>query len=647
MLKKSLMAVCFSLIAITSQADEGQKISSKVQRVIVFLSGAQVKRTADVSIKQGTSTLIFNNLSPDIDAQSIQVHANGPFTILAVKHEMDFINEQAKQTTAEELRAKQKALRDKINFESNFLTIYKEEANLLRKNQVVSGETTGLDVTKLKQALDFQTERFTEIRKKEQAINSEIEDLNRELQKYDKQLADLSKGISTATSNVIVTISSKTALQAEFSLSYVVRSAAWFPTYDIRAKDINSPIQISYKANVSQQCGEEWKNIRLTLSTGNPSVSGSKPELNPYFLGYGMYYSNPASLPNTVSGKVIGTDDGLPIVGATVKVKGTSIGTVSDVNGNYSIQLPHGAQALEVSFVGYKSQATNITGGQASFRLEPMSSALSEVVVTGYTTQRKSDVTGATSTISMDGLSGSSSGVYIRGAASLSEKNLQGQAAGVSISTLPIEVNQVENQTNIEFDITDPYTITNDGKQCTVDINEFNLKAIYQYAVVPKVSTDVFLTAKLTDWNKYNFLSGEANLFFEGTFIGKSVIDANATADTLNLSLGADKNIVVTRTSVKTLTEKQNLGSNRKETRDWEIEVKNRKNQLINLLVEDQIPVSQNSSIEVDKQELSGAKLDEKSGKVTWDFQLSPQDDKKVELRYLVKYPKSQSVIVQ
>ena len=641
------MAVCFSLIAITSQADEGQKISSKVQRVIVFLSGAQVKRTADVSIKQGTSTLIFNNLSPDIDAQSIQVHANGPFTILSVKHEMDFINEQAKQTTAEELRAKQKALRDRINFESNFLTIYEEEANLLRKNQVVSGETTGLDVTKLKQALDFQTERFTEIRKKEQAINSEIEELNLELRKYDKQLAELSKGVTTATSNVIVTVFSKTALEAEFSLSYVVRSAAWFPTYDIRAKDINSPIQISYKANVSQHCGEEWKNIRLTLSTGNPSVSGSKPELNPYYLGYGMYYSNPLSLPNTVSGKVIGTDDSQPIVGAMVKVKGTSIGTVTDVNGNYALQLPHGAQALEVAYIGYKSQATNITGGQASFRLEPSSNALNEVVVTGYGAQRKSDVTGAISTISMDGQPGGAPVVKIRDAASISNDILEGQAAGLSYSTLPIEVNQIENQTNIEFDITDPYTITNDGKQCTVDINEFDLKAIYQYAVVPKVSTDVFLTAKLTDWNKYNFLSGEANLFFEGTFIGKSVIDANATADTLNLSLGADKNIVVTRNAVKTLTEKQNLGSNRKETRDWEIEVKNRKNQLVNLLVEDQIPVSQNSSIEVEKQELSGGKLDEKSGKVTWDFQLKPQDDKKVELKYLVKYPKSQSVIVQ
>jgi hypothetical protein len=638
MLNKLLMAVCCSLIAMASKADEGQKINSKVQKVVVFLSGAQVRRTAAVSIKQGTSTLVFNNLSPDIDAQSIQVHSNGAFTILSVKHEMDYVNEQAKQTQVEDLRAKQKALKDKITFESNFITIYEEEANLLRKNQTVSGENTGLDVVKLKQALDFQTERFTEIKKKEQAINNEVEELNAELLKYDKQINDIAKGTTTATSNILVTISSKTALEAEFTISYVVHSASWFPTYDIRAKDVNSPIRISYKANVSQHCGEEWKNIRLTLSTGNPSVSGSKPELNPYYLGYGMYYVNPAGSPSTVSGKVVGSDDNLPITGATIKIAGTSIGTTTDANGNYSLQLPHDAQNLVCSFIGYGVQTVPINSGYASFRLVPSASSLNEVVVTGYGTVRKTDATGSVSTINADKLLyGQAAGVTVGGTSSYHEEK----------TTIPIAVNQVENQTNIEFDITDPYTITNDGKQCTVEINDFDLKAIYQYAVVPKVSTDVFLTAKLTDWNKYNFLSGEANLFFEGTFIGKSVIDANATADTLNLSLGADKNIVVTRTSIKSLMEKQSLGSNRKETRDWQIEAKNRKNQAVNLLVEDQVPVSQNSGIDVEKEELSGGKFDEKTGKVSWDFQLSPQDDKKVELKYMVKYPKNQSVIVQ
>jgi uncharacterized protein (TIGR02231 family) len=151
----------------------------------------------------------------------------------------------------------------------------------------------------------------------------------------------------------------------------------------------------------------------------------------------------------------------------------------------------------------------------------------------------------------------------------------------------------------------------------------------------------------LTDWNKYNFLSGEANLFFEDTYIGKSLLDSHASSDTLNLSLGTDKNIVVTRTLQKNLTERQIIGSNKKETKDWQIKIKNRKNQPVNLLVEDQIPVSQNSSIEVEKQELSGGKLTETSGNVQWTLKLNPGDDKKLELRYQVKYPKNQQVIVQ
>ena len=214
-----------------------------------------------------------------------------------------------------------------------------------------------------------------------------------QLQKYDKQIADIGKGTTTATSDILVAVSSKMPVQAEcITLSYVVRDASWFLTYDIRAKDVNSPIRISHKANVSQHSGEEWKNIRLTLSTGNPSASGSKPSLNPYFLGYGMYYSNPAAPLTKVSGKVIGNDDKMAIVGATVKVKGTSIGAVTDANGNYTLQLPHDAQALVVSYIGYTPNTVPVNSEYVNVALDVTSNALNEVVVTGYSSQRKRDM---------------------------------------------------------------------------------------------------------------------------------------------------------------------------------------------------------------------------------------------------------------
>src|SRR5277367_1688805 len=113
MTRKLLLALAILLIAIASKADD-QKVESKVQKVIVFLNGAQVTRTAMVNVNAGTSTLVFGNISPGIDVQSIQVRANGEFTILSVKHEMNYLNEQVKQKHLEELKAQRKLIRNKM-----------------------------------------------------------------------------------------------------------------------------------------------------------------------------------------------------------------------------------------------------------------------------------------------------------------------------------------------------------------------------------------------------------------------------------------------------------------------------------------------------------------------------------------------------
>ncbi|WP_413666400.1 DUF4139 domain-containing protein [Mucilaginibacter sp. Mucisp86] len=621
MFKKLSIAAALFLIAAATRADEGQKVASKVQKVTVFLNGAQVNRTALVNISPGTSTLIFENLSPGIDVQSIQVNAGGDFTILSVNHELDFADNDIRQKNIQTIEAKAKQVRNKIALQNNMLSIYQEETNTLAKNPISNGTNVALDPVKLKQTLDFQTARLNEIKKNQQVVNDQIDLLNDELQGYDKQIAEINRAGVKTTSNVLVTVSSKAALQANFTLSYLVRNASWFPTYDIRAKNVNSPITIVYKANVSQKTGEDWKSAKLTLSTGNPTVNGAKPELTPAYLNFGMYYSGTAASITKVMGRVVSSDDGQALPGVAIRVKATSIGAVSDAGGNYSIQLPNANAVLTYSFIGYETLERQANAPLINVALNPSSRQLSEVVVIGYgsSSEYRSERTGAVSAIRPKAL----------------------------INTIPIEVKKEENQTNIEFNIANPYTVPSDGKQYAVEISQYNIDATYQYYVAPKLSTDVFLTAQLTNWNKYSFLSGEANLFFEGTYIGKSLINTDATTDTLNLSLGTDKNIVVTRTLEKGLAMRQSSGSNQKETRNWLIDVKNRKSQSVNLLVEDQVPVSQNKDIEVEAQETSGAKPDATTGKVSWNFMLNSLDEKKVKLKYQVKYPKSQSVIVQ
>jgi uncharacterized protein (TIGR02231 family) len=539
MFKKLLLAAVVVFIAMVAKADEGQMVTSKVQKVVVFLRGAQVTRTAMVNVSAGTTDLVFDNISPNIDPQSIQVHANGELTILSVKHEMNYLrNGDVKTRQLQELHAKQKSVKDRITTLNNMIAIYQAEEAVIAKNQFVRAENTTLDVVKLKQALDFQTERLTMLKQKEQDAGNQISTRYTEQQQYDNQIAEINNGQTTSTSNIIVTVSSKTALQSIFALSYLTGDASWFPSYDIRAKNVNSPLTIVYKANVLQHSGEDWKNVKLTLSTGLPSNNAVKPELMPYYL-------NAYRIDKAIQGKAAGV---------------------------------------------------------VSQEKEDDSKQLAEVVVTsGYGSR----------------------------------------------SAIPVSVETQEAQTSVEFNIENPYSVTNDGKPCQVEINQVNINATYQYYTAPKISTDVFLTAQVTDLNKYNLLSGDANVFFEGTYIGKSRIDMRAMSDTLNLSLGNDKGILVKRTLEKNLTQNQTFGSNKKETKSWLIEVKNRKNQKVNLLVEDQVPVSQNSAIEVEVQESGGVKPDALTGKVSWNFLLNSQEDKKTQLRYLVKYSKSQSVIVQ
>jgi uncharacterized protein (TIGR02231 family) len=177
-----------------------------------------------------------------------------------------------------------------------------------------------------------------------------------------------------------------------------------------------------------------------------------------------------------------------------------------------------------------------------------------------------------------------------------------------------------------------------------VDIRNYELKADYNYSTAPKLDHDAFLLAKATGWEELSLLPGEANIFFEGTFTGKSFIDPNNIKDTLSLSLGRDKRIVVKREKQKEFSSRKFIGTNQKESYAWEISIRNTKAEAIKISLEDQIPVSQNSQIEVTTIDITGAKYNKNTGKLSWDLNLKANETKKIVFKYEVKYPKDKQV---
>lgn len=238
------------------------------------------------------------------------------------------------------------------------------------------------------------------------------------------------------------------------------------------------------------------------------------------------------------------------------------------------------------------------------------------------------------------------------------QNQLQGRVAGVQIANeekfaQPIMASESsisnyttvsENQLNISFDIDIPYDILSNGKVHSVSLKEIKLPASYKYYAVPKAAKDAFLLAQIADYSKYNLLRGEANIIFEGMYVGKTFIEPNQTSDTLSLSMGRDKKVTIKREKVVDQSGTKFLSSKKEQTFTFDITLRNNKKEAIEMLLKDQYPLSSNKDIEIELLQSDHAKINTESGILTWQLQMKPNETKKIRISYKVRYPKDQVI---
>jgi hypothetical protein len=637
-----------------------QKIESKIENVTVFVNGGQVARSATASIPKGKSEVVFKGLTPNLDGKSLILKGEGDFSIVSVKSQLNFLEETKRKDTIVILETEKEKLATRLLRINAELLVLDRQDDLLSRNRV---QVLGLlnnpsKVEDMKSLMDFQKGTLSEILTKKLDLEAEVKKINQNLGRINNQITELNGRTSTTTAEVVVTVFAKNAAiaNAKFRLEYIVPNCGWLPYYDLRIADVISPIVTQMKAKVRQNSGEDWSEVKLTLSTGEPNKGGVKPELGTWKIGWDgrSYYqgrvmsvlenyeeSLKVGLKDKIQG-IITDENGEPVIGAAIVIKGTTKGTITDVEGKYTLDVaPNERNSnLVVSFVGYNQEEVPI--GNSAFsniQLNENNLTLSEVVVVGYgradnydspslpdtrNSEKKSQNTEQMLAGKVAGISGGSSKIRIRSNSTLNQNN--------------IEVKENQKTTSTTFDIELPYTIPTDGKEYQVEIKEENIKAEYQYVCVPKLETDAFLTAQIVDWEQYNLLEGEANLYFEGTFMGKTLLKTNSVEDTLKLSLGRDKNVVVTRTKLKDFSKTSFLSSKIKASRGYEIKIRNKKSVPISIVIEDQIPIVSEKSIEVEY-ENKGAEYDKDKGKLAWKIDLKPLEDKKINFNYTVKYP--------
>lgn len=623
----------FTLVIFTNATAQTKKVTvpSTIENVTIFLQGAQITRSATATIPAGTAILVFPGISPELEEKSIQVQGKGAFTILSVSRERNYMNTQRPQEEIKKLQEQLEVLEEKLQREKNKESVFRQEEEMLKKNQDLRGTNTGLKTADLKEALDFQRNRLTEVLDQQLAIRANIRRLDDNIRQNMQQRAALLETKDTSTTDLLVTVSSKENISGRLTLRYLVKNAGWYPTYELRVENISRPMELAYKANVFQQCGEDWKNVKLSLSSGNPSENGQKPEMNAWYLRTfssmqeltRARYASPLKDLSRATGRVMDAS-GNPITGASIRIPNRTIGTSTNEKGEFSLQLPPGATSLDVSFIGYKGQQITLSSNFMNIVLAEDTRALEEVVVTGYGVSRK-ELTGA--------LAGVSPGIRIRGVSTAKQHE-----------DIPLDVSASFHTTSVNFDIAVPYSIPSDGKPYAVSVSQTAVATTYQYHAAPKLDPAAYLVAGITGWEQLNLLEGETSIYFEGTYLGKSLLNLQSASDTLYVSLGKDKNIVINRRLQKEYSKNQFFASNQTAVRNWEISVRNNKQEPVRILVEDQVPMPAQNEVEVSKVSYAGASMDPVSQLVTWSLEIPVKGEKKMQLQYTVKYPKGKLV---
>lgn len=541
---KKLILTITLLVTGISFAQKPIFTSAKTKAATVYFSGAELAQTTSVNLPVGTSEIIIKNVADYLNESTVQIGAPNSLTVLSVQFTQNYISEYE----IDENNPIIKRVRDSIQFlQKEKLKLYNDRIShsktieLLDKNQQVAGQNSGLSVAELMKLVDYYNAKRTQLSNAMNTLSDREADMQMKIDFLNKKLEiDTEKEEKASKGKLILQVMNEIAGNVNLDVTYITNSASWQPFYDLRAENINTPINLMYKAKVTQSTGIDWKKVKLTLSSGNPNQNNVAPLLQAWFLRYGY----PA---------------------------------------NYKVYNNYNATSNTIPSLQGQVAGVRVNSFDAKPGFE------SEKSISDYT-----------------------------------------------------EI--VESQLNVSFDIDIPYDILSNGKAHSVALKDLKLPATYKYYAVPKVEKEAFLLAELNDYSKYNLLPGEANIIFEGMYVGKTVINPNQTQDTLNLSMGRDKKISIKREKVVDKSGTKFLSSFKEQTFTYDIIVRNNKKEEINMLLKDQFPLSTDKDITIEILDKDGAKHNEETGVLTWEIKLKPNETKKYRISYKVKYPKDKII---
>ena len=675
------LSVCFVLCSILWSATcsaakvDTIEVESSISAVNVFFQGARITRDVSINLSTGRHVLLVRGLPLDIDPNLIKVNTPSRLKILAVSHKVAMPSQKSMGAELASLEEEKSALEDEIEWLKAKKQIYDEEEVLLTQNtelKKADGEKHTLGV---REAADFYRERLTEIAKLRFDNTLAIREAQKQIKQINAEVNLLLAGTKVPQTELLLFVEASSIVSGKLDVEYFTNSAGWEPLYDFRFDAVNKPLELVYNANVYQSTGEDWNEVNLSLTEGLPKQKAELPEFDRWYITRRPTPKAKAPVGNdyqagsgTLKGTLTDAETGepLPFVNIVLQQGNNQVtGSATDFDGNYTIKpIPSGAYDVFVSYVGYNAKRVDgvrINSDRITFLDIDLDSGvrLEEFEVVEYMVPLIDEDGGSSgglvsrddiskmperSSISIRGAREGNSFYYIDGIKIRGNTNLpraSQQYVANSYSELFIDESPSISSPRISYSVDYKYSVPSNGEDRLLTIKSESVPVDFLYRAIPKVDTDVYLLARITDWGNLQLLSGKSTIYFQGAYSGESNLDAESVKDTLEIVLGRDENILLERRLNKELSSEQNFGSKEKKELHWEIEVRSNKSHPVMLELIDQLPLSDNRNVSVEAIDIGEANHEKESGKLTWEIRLEANSSKQIDFSYELKYPES------
>ncbi|MEN9335930.1 MAG: hypothetical protein RLZZ500_917 [Bacteroidota bacterium] len=598
-----------SLCSFSIWAQHPHFAKAELQSATVYFSGAELRQKATLALPEGTSEIVLSNVANQLDESSLRISAPKSVTVLASQFTQNYASEYDPQFDHPELQPVHDSLR-KFNNLLQKAVIQRNAADktlgLLLANTLLQNPSSGLITQQLTSFSTYFQTKIVALKWEALLWEEQQNQLEQKIAVWQSRLTPKSSDPSLSKGQLVLYVSHTQSGPVTLNISYITPLAGWEPTYDLKAHSLTEPLDLVMKSMLWQTTGIPWKKVKLTLSNGNPATQHEAPLQQAWTLVYRNLYGrkekvailNNAPVLNSLQGQLAGVN----ITGAT---------------GN------PGSES-KIIIRGYSSGKANV---------EPL------YIINGKPSSAENFRSLPPNAIK--------SVEVLKDASAVAEFGTRG-SNGVIIITTKQDVSDytevVERELNVSFEIDLPYDIVSNGKKHGIEIKNLEIPASYQYYCVPKINTDVFLMASITDFGKYNLLPGKAQLYFEDTVVGSTQLNPNETQDTLRLSLGRDKKITVLREKVNQQSGIRFLSTQKEQHFTYEITVRNNKKEAVEIDLRDQYPLSNDASIRIELTEKSKSKIDEEKGFLRWTITLQSNASKKVRFSYQIRSDKNKSL---